>query len=108
MANLRGVGALDVDQILATYDDEATLITPTKIYSGRDAIREFYEEFVQEFSQPDITMNSDGMNISGNTALLIWSGESPRNIYEYAAETYIVESGKIVRHSFAGKITPKQ
>ncbi len=107
MANLRGVGALDVDQIVATYADDAMLLTPEKVYSGHGEIRGFYEGFVAEFSQPDITMNSDGMNIAGNTAVMVWSGESPDNVYEYAADTFVVDGGKIVSHSFVGKITPK-
>ena len=42
-----------------------------------------------EFSQPDITMNSDGMNIVGRHGVLsmVWSGESPDNVYEYAADS---------------------
>lgn len=107
MENLRGVGALDVDQIVATYSDDAMLLTPDKVYSGHDEIRGFYEGFVAEFSKPDITMNSDGMNIAGNTAVMVWSGESPDNVYEYAADTFIVDGDKIVSHSFVGKITPK-
>ena len=107
MANLRAMGQLDADALVATYKDDATIITPSKLYSGPDEIRAFHEAMVAEFSKPGISMETESLQFSGNTALIVWRAESPDNLYEHATDTYVVEDGKIVSHTFAAKIIPK-
>ncbi|MCG6883697.1 MAG: nuclear transport factor 2 family protein [Silicimonas sp.] len=105
--HLRGVGQLDVDAAVAPYSDDATLIISETVYHGPDEIRGFYEEFFAEFSQPGISMETEGMVIDGNIAMSTWNAESPDNIYEFGTDTYIVENGMIVSHTMAARITPK-
>ncbi len=107
MAHLRAMGQLDVDALVETYSDDAKIITPTKLYAGPTEIRAFQDAMVAEFSQSDISMETDTLQFSDDTALIVWRAESPDNLYEYAAETFVVEDGKIVSHTFAAKISPK-
>ena len=47
------------------------------------------------------------VSVEGEYAYIVWSGETPDNIYELGTDTFVVREGKIVAQSFASKITPK-
>ena len=107
MTLLRGFGALDVEAQLDTYAEDATVITADRVYRGKDEIRDYIEGFVAEFSQEGISMETDMFLFEGKIGLVVWSGDSPQNSYDFASDTYVVEDGKIVSHTFAAKVTPK-
>lgn len=107
MSHLRAVGALDLDAMVADYAEDATLLTASRVYSGTDEIRAFHQAYIDEFSQSGIATETEMMVFEGGTGLLVWSGESPENVYEYAADTFVVEDGKIVSHTFAAKVRAK-
>ncbi|MDW4549594.1 nuclear transport factor 2 family protein [Defluviimonas sp. D31] len=107
MSHLRGVGQLDVDEAVAPYADDATLIMADKVYRGSAEIRGFFEAFFAEFSQADVSMETEALVFEGNTAFTTWNAESPSNVYEFAADTFTVQDGKIVSHTMAARITPK-
>lgn len=107
MSHLRAFGALDIDAILANYSADAALITPQRVYVGPDEIRSFYEAQIAEFSQPDISMETDTLVFEGDTAFLVWSGESPDNVYEYVAVTYVVEGNEIASVTYGALTSPK-
>lgn len=107
MNHLRAFGALDVDAVVETYSDDAEIITAERVFSGPEEIRQYYEPVIAEFSQPDISMETDVIVFGDTTGFIVWHAESPDNVYEYAADTYFVEGGKIVSHSSAAKVTAK-
>jgi ketosteroid isomerase-like protein len=107
MDHMRAIGALDVDAIVATYAEDAAFITADRVYAGAGEIREFYDGFVAEFSQPGISMETDAMMFAGNTFFNTWRAESPDNVYEFGADTIVVEDGKIISHTMAVVVTPK-
>lgn len=107
MSHLKAIGALDVDAAVSDYAEDASIITPDGVYTGPDEVRAYYETLIEEFSQPDISMETQTLVFEGKTGFLVWTGESPDNVYEYAADTYVVEDGEIVSQTFAAKITPK-
>lgn len=69
MSLLGGVGQMNLDAIVASYSDDAKLVTAEKIYNGPDEIRTFFEIFIAVFSQPDISMETKALVCEGNTAL---------------------------------------
>ncbi|MCW3782786.1 nuclear transport factor 2 family protein [Defluviimonas salinarum] len=107
MSHLQGVGQLDVGAAVAPYADDATLILADKVYHGSDEIRGFFKTFFAEFSQADVSMETEALVFEGNTALTTWNAESPNNVYEFGADTFVVQYGKIVSHTMAARITPK-
>jgi hypothetical protein len=46
--------------------------------------------------------------IDGDHAYIIWTAETVDNSYEFATDTFVVRSGKIIAQSFAAKIRPKR
>jgi hypothetical protein len=46
-------------------------------------------------------------SVEGDYAYILWTAETADSVYEVGTDTFIVRDGKIVAHSFAGKITHK-
>ena len=49
-----------------------------------------------------------GREVDGDTAYIVWTAESADNVFEIGTDTFIVQNGKIVTQTFAGKILPKR
>jgi hypothetical protein len=62
---------------------------------------------IAEFGKPGSTFSMKQQSIEGDYAYILWTAETPDNVYEMATDTFVVRDGKIVAQSFAGKITPK-
>jgi hypothetical protein len=45
--------------------------------------------------------------VCGDTAYIVWTAETADNRFEVATDTFIVQNGKILTQTFAGKISPK-
>jgi hypothetical protein len=45
-------------------------------------------------------------DVGGEAAYMVWKAETD-NRYELGTDTFIVQNGKIVIQTFAGKISPK-
>jgi hypothetical protein len=45
--------------------------------------------------------------VDGDTAYIVWKAETADNRFELGTDTFIVQNGKIVTQTFAGKISPK-
>ncbi len=47
--------------------------------------------------------------VDGDTAYIVWKAETADNrVSNFGTDTFIVQNGKIVTQTFAGKIAPKQ
>ena len=95
--HLKAFGARDMDAMMDAYTDDSVLVIPTGILQGREQIGEYYEALFAEFGKPGTAFNLLERTVVGNVAHIVWSGETADNVYEYTAETFAVEDGKI-RH----------
>ena len=62
---------------------------------------------VRCITKPDGSAEA-GQEVDGNTAYIVWKAETADNRFELGTDTFIVQNGKIVTQTFAGKISPKQ
>ena len=46
-------------------------------------------------------------SVEGEHAFMTWTAETPDNSCEMDTDTFVVQDGKIVGQSYAGKVTPK-
>jgi ketosteroid isomerase-like protein len=97
----------DITGILSDYAADAVLFTPDGTLKGGAAIRPFFQTMVAEFGQPGTTFSMTHRSIEGDYAYVVWTAETPDNLYELATDTLVVRDGKIVAQSFAGKIVRK-
>ena len=55
--------------------------------------------------------NVDQRAIAASTTedvYLVWKADTADNRYEFATDTFLLQNGKIVTQTFAGKIVPKR
>jgi ketosteroid isomerase-like protein len=105
--HLESFGKLDLAGTIADYADEATFFSQAGVLHGSDAIRRFFGAMFEEFEKPGMSFDLLQQQVDGDTAYIVWKAESADNVYEIGTDTIIVQDGKIVTQTFAGKITRK-
>ena len=105
--HLEFFGKLDLAATMADYADEATFFSQGGVLHGSDAIRRFFGTLFEEFEKPGMSFDLLQQEVDGEIAYIVWKAESADNLFEIGTDTFIVQNGKIVTQTFAGKITPK-
>ena len=93
---------------VSEHADDATFFSQGGVLHGSDAIRQFFGTLFQEFGKPGMSFDLVQQEVDGDTAYIVWKAESADNLFEIGTDTFIVQNGKIVTQTFAGKITPKR
>jgi ketosteroid isomerase-like protein len=106
--HLECLGRLDLAGIMADYSDDAILFTPDGLSRGSAALRQFYAALFEEFAKPGMSSELLRQEVSGDIAYIVWTAETADNRFEVAADTFIIQNGKIATQTFAGKISPKR
>jgi hypothetical protein len=97
----------DLAGIMSDYTATSRLFTPNGVLRGLEPIQELFVVFLKEFAQPGMSFEMLRQDVDGDTAYIIWKGETADNRYEIATDTFLVKEGKIATQTFAGKISPK-
>jgi predicted SnoaL-like aldol condensation-catalyzing enzyme len=71
---------------------------------GPQAIRRFFAVMFEEFEKPGMSFELLRQEVSGDTAYIVWTAETADNRFEVGTDTFIVQNGKILTQTFAGKI----
>jgi hypothetical protein len=82
-------------------DSQAKFFTPNGILRGSTAIREFFSTLLEEFGKPGLSFERLREDIEGDTFYLVWKADTA------ATDTFVLQNGRIVTQTFAGKIVPK-
>jgi ketosteroid isomerase-like protein len=106
--HLSSFGARDLEGILSDFAPDAVLFTVGGPLKGVDAIKPLFQGMLAEFQKPGATFSLEKMFVEGDYGFIQWSAETADNVYELGTDTFVVRGGKIVVHSFAGKIVPKR
>jgi ketosteroid isomerase-like protein len=93
----------DLDGILADYSSTAVVFTPDGPLKNPAAIRPLFQAIFTEFGKPGASFSKQ-QSVEGDYAFILWSAETADNVYEMGTDTFVVQNGKIVAHSFAGTI----
>ena len=101
-------GKGDPDGVMADYSAASKLFTPTGVLKGLDPIRQLFATLFKEFAKPGMSFEMTRQDVEGDTAYIVWKGETADNRYELGTDTFVIKDGKIVTQTFAGKITPKR
>lgn len=105
--HLKSFGEGDLNGILSDYAPTAILFMPDGPLEGVDAIRTLFKGLLAEFAKPGSSFKLKHQSIKGDYAYILWTAETVDNSYDLATDTFVVQDGKIVAQSFAGKILPK-
>jgi ketosteroid isomerase-like protein len=105
--HLRSFGEGDLSGILSDYAPGAILFTPEGPLRGTEGIRPLFQAMIAEFGKPGASFRMKQQFVAGDYAYILWTAETPDNVYEVGTDTFVVREGKIIAQSFTGKITPK-
>jgi ketosteroid isomerase-like protein len=105
--HLRCLGAGDLDGLLSDYAPDAVMFTQMGRHRGMDALKSVFTGLIGEFANPSSVFDMKLRTVEGDYAYIVWSGNTPNNIYELGSDTFVVRDGKIVMQSNVAKITPK-
>jgi predicted SnoaL-like aldol condensation-catalyzing enzyme len=97
----------DIAGTMADYTAESRFFTPDGLLRGSEAIRRFFVKLFEEFAKPGMSFEMLRQEVDGDTAYIVWKAETADNRFELGTDTFIVQNGKIVTQTFAGKISPK-
>ena len=106
--HMKSFAEQDLTGVLADYSSDAVLFVPGGPLRGPGAIKPLFQSFFAEFAKPGSSFRMQQQWIEGDHAFILWTAETADNSYEFATDTFVVRSGKIVAQSFAAKIRPKQ
>jgi hypothetical protein len=82
------------------------LFVPTGPLKGPGAIKTLFQGLVSEFAKEGSSFTMKLRCVEGDYAYIIWTAETVDNSYEFATDTFVVRSGKIIAQSFAAKVKP--
>jgi ketosteroid isomerase-like protein len=88
---------------MTDYTDESRFFTPDGLLRGSEAIRGFFAVMFEEFGKPGMSFELLRQEVCGDTAFIVWKAETADNRCEVGTDTFIVQNGKILTHTFARK-----
>ena len=95
----------DVKTVIGMYRDDAVVITPQGHKQGA-AISAMMVALFDEFAQPGVSFELVSRSSEGDVANFVWKATTPKTIYEFCAETYVLKEGKIAVQTFAAQTAP--
>jgi hypothetical protein len=106
--HLQAIKQGDVNAVLSDYAPDAVLFRKDGVFKGIDAIRPVFEKFVAEFQKPGTKSDTKQRLVEGDYAYMVWTAQTPDNIYELATDTFVMRKGKIAAQSFTAKVNSKR
>lgn len=97
----------EVDELMKDFSENATLFTPDGVLEGLDSIKKFYTDVTTNVLPPGSDFKISKQEVRGETAYIVWSGESKSYRFPIGTDTFIMRNGKIIVQTFAAKIEPK-
>ena len=97
----------DLDMVMEDYDEGSVVITNMGTFRGLDEIEGLFTNIFDEFSQAGSTAELEMEEIEGDTAYIVWHGETPDNDYAFCTDTFRIDDGVITMQTFAGDVQPK-
>lgn len=106
--HLTAFGNADLEGVLSDYTEDAVLFTPNGPLKSQAERKPMFEAFFEEFAKPGTSFALKHESVVGDYAYMIWTADTPDNLYDVMSDMFVVRNGKIVAHCFGGKIVPKK
>lgn len=97
----------DLESILSDYSEQSIIFTPDSAYKGLKKIQSFFSQAFCSFPKDQTTIIIDKFITNGNLGYVVWHGETPKFIVSFSTATYIINKGKIIRHTI-GRVTKQK
>ena len=98
-SHMKAVDTLNPSKVADDYAEDAIFVTPDYTYKGKEAIFNFYKEFLPNFE--GFQFETIKQETHDNVVYFVWNGKNKHLDIQLATDTYIIENGKIKQHTFA-------
>lgn len=92
----------NLEEVLLDYNDDSYLINTNGIVIGKDALKEFFRDSIENCLPPDTKQTIEVKRIHGELAYIVWKAESKYYHVPFGTDTFVIRGGKIIMQSFAG------
>lgn len=90
-------GDLDMEEIMADYDEDSIVVTNFGTYKGLNEIQSMFEDFFEEYDSPDVDFAVHDQVIEGDIAFFTWEADTLKHTYKFGTDTFIIQDG-IIRY----------
>jgi len=101
MRHLQAFRENNLQSVMEDYSDSAVFITQQTTYTGKTAIRGFFEELIIHFPPDHTNFTLHTLAACNNMVLIIWEASTPTLSVMMGTDTFILSEGKIVQQTFA-------
>lgn len=85
--------------ILDDYEENARFYSETRVYQGKQEIRDFFADFMASLPEGAVDrFLLKSLRVDGNIAYITWA---VGNAIPLGTDTFVVDNGKIVAQTFA-------
>jgi ketosteroid isomerase-like protein len=94
----------DVDEILADYTEESTLITPQGVVRGTAGIRAFFTDVLREL--PEAEFEVPVQHFDGDVLFITWSATSKKSRVSDGVDTFVFADDGIRVQTVRATVAP--
>jgi hypothetical protein len=94
----------DLEALMSNYTDNSKVIMLDIVASGLDEIRRLLTGAINNFPSGEAEIILDTLIVDGDLGYTIWHGETNSVIVPFSTATYLIQDGKIFRHTI-GRLT---
>ena len=88
----QSLGAEDLEEIIADYDDDAILVVQRKVYRGKDGAREVFTQLLSDVPQAEWELDQ---TFSDDVLYLEWKATGGGRKVDNGVDTFIFKNGMI-------------
>ena len=100
----QALGGEDLDAILMDYADTATLISPSGVLRGKEAIRQFFADLLKALPRAKWGVTTI---FADNVLFLEWRADCEQVSVSDGVDTFIFENGLITLQTVRNTFVPK-
>ncbi|HNR05729.1 MAG TPA: nuclear transport factor 2 family protein [Saprospiraceae bacterium] len=94
----------DLEALMSNYTENSKVIMLDIVASGLDEIRRLLTGAINNFPAGEAEIILDTLIVDGDLGYTIWHGETNSVVVPFSTATYLIQDGKIHRHTI-GRIT---
>jgi hypothetical protein len=87
------LGAANLDELVADFADDATVITPAGVKHGKKGVREAFEQLLADL--PDAAWNLRKQTFADDVLLLEWTADTAQSRVDDGVDTMVFRDGQI-------------
>ena len=94
-------GSGNIDEILTDYTEDTIMIYGDRVWRGLSGARDFFHLWLDDLIPAGSRFDLIDRVAVDDWLYITWSAESPRYLFDYGTDTFLIRDGKILRQTVA-------